>query len=124
MKVDESEIEALLALDGARFEMAAGFVVEFTARRTDITPQRPHGLSYALVFRQLGVGSLVRFDNAHAVARHGGRYVKPSDAFDHWHRTAKDRGRPYTFVSAMKLLDDFWLEVKRTLDGMGIAHDL
>lgn len=51
--LDEFEMEALLALDGARFEAAAGYVVEFMARRTEATKERPHGLSYALVFRPL-----------------------------------------------------------------------
>jgi hypothetical protein len=45
------ELEVLLSLDGASFEAADGYVVEFMARRTDVTPERPHGISYALVFR-------------------------------------------------------------------------
>ena len=40
----DGELEVLLALDGASFEMAPGVIVEFTARRTDATPERPHGL--------------------------------------------------------------------------------
>ena len=49
--MDDFELEALLSLDGASYEIAQGYVVEFTARRTDLTPERPHGISYALVFR-------------------------------------------------------------------------
>jgi hypothetical protein len=45
------ELEFLLLLDCATFEMALGVIVEITARRTDQTPERPHGLSYALVLR-------------------------------------------------------------------------
>jgi hypothetical protein len=45
-------------------------------------------------------------------------------AYDHWHRTEKDRGRPYNFTTAAQLLDDFWKEVKKTLDEKGIRHDL
>lgn len=47
--MDEGELELLLGLDGAVFETAPGVVVEFTARRTDVTPARPHGVGYALV---------------------------------------------------------------------------
>lgn len=45
------ELELLLSLDGASFEAAEGYIVEFKARRTTPTPERPHGLNYSLVFR-------------------------------------------------------------------------
>jgi hypothetical protein len=32
--------------------MAPGVVVEFSARRTEMSPERPHGISYAFVLRQ------------------------------------------------------------------------
>lgn len=64
----ESELELLLALDGAVFEMAPGVIVEFAARRAPMTQQRPHGISYAFVLREKSGGPpWVRFDNAHAV---------------------------------------------------------
>jgi hypothetical protein len=62
------------------------------------------------------------FDNAHTVTPGGrgrGRVVH-----DHSHRTEHDEGRPYGFTTAIKLLDDFWREVKRTLDEKDIPHDL
>jgi hypothetical protein len=123
--MDDSELVVLLALDGTAFELAPGVVVEFIARRTDVTPERPHGVSYALVLRRKNGGSpWVRFDNAHAVDQAGRGYRRRRAAYDHWHRTAKDKGRPYSFTTAAQLLDDFWREVKRTLDEKGISHDL
>jgi hypothetical protein len=66
--MDEGELEPLLALDGSSFEMAPGVIVEFSARRTDVTAERSHGISYALVLRFKNGGlPWVRFDNAHAV---------------------------------------------------------
>jgi hypothetical protein len=38
--------------------------------------------------------------------------------------TSGHEGRPYVFTTALKLLDDFWREVKRTLDEKGIPSDL
>src|SRR3954447_5021038 len=115
------ELELLLSLDGAAYEMAPGVLVEFTIKRTAATPQRPHGISYSIVLRpKEGGAPWVRFDNAHAVVRGGRRRV----AHDHWHRTEHDEGRPYEFTTAIKLLDDFWREVKRTLDEKNIPHDL
>ena len=121
----DGELEVLLALDGASFEMAPGVIVEFTARRTDATPERPHGLSYAFVLRDKSGGSpWVRFDNAHAVEKPGMGYGRKSTAYDHWHRTEKDKGRSYNFTTAVQLLEDFWREVKRTLDEKGIPSGL
>lgn len=120
----ESDIEVLLSLDGMSYEAAEGYVVEFTAARTELTDERPHGLSYALVFRPKGGEPHIRFDNAHAVERPGGRFVKASRAYDHWHRSEKDKGRPYEFTTAVKLLEDFWVEVKRVMDEKEIPNDL
>ena len=120
---DEGELGLLLSLDGAEYEMAPGVIVEFAVRRTTITPQRPHGISYALVLRPKSGGTpWVRFDNAHAVGQRGGGRRRV--VHDHWHRTAEDDGRPYAFSTALKLLDDFWREVKRTLDEKDIPNDL
>jgi hypothetical protein len=121
---EAQELEALLSLDGASFEAAAGYVVEFTVKRTRQTIERPHGISYALVFRAVRGKTYVRFDNAHAVERPGGRFVKASPAYDHWHRGENDPGRPYKFTTAAQLLDDFWAEVKRVMKAKGIPNDL
>src|SRR3954451_8832954 len=93
--MDDFELEALLSVDGASYEIAQGYVVEFMVRRTDVTPERPHGISYALVSQAKDGGKpLVRFGNAHAVSRPGGRSVLGPRAFDHWHRTERDAGKP------------------------------
>ena len=119
----DAELELLLSLDGAAYEMAPGVIVEFVARPAEVTPQRPHGISYALVLRPKAGGSpWVRFDNAHAVAQRG--RGRKRTVYDHWHRTTHDRGRPYEFTTVLQLLDDFWREVKRALDEKGIPNDL
>lgn len=35
--------------------------------------------------------------------------------FDHWHRNETDEGQPYRFVSAEKLIADFFDEIARIL---------
>jgi hypothetical protein len=121
---EDAGLEVLLSLDGASWEAAEGHVVEFSVRRTPKTAERPHGIAYALVFRPAGGEPLVRFDNAHAVKGPGGRFVRRSQAHDHWHRSENDPGRPYVFTTAMQLLEDFWREVKRAADERGILNDL
>jgi hypothetical protein len=120
----DAELEVLLSLDGQSYEAAAGYVVEFVVRRTERTAARPHGISYALVFRPKDGEPYVRFDNAHAVERPGGRFMKGPEAYDHWHRTETDQGRPYAFTTATQLLDDFWREVKRVMNEKEIPNDL
>jgi hypothetical protein len=124
LMADELELELLLSFDGASYEASGGYVVEFTVRRTDITAERPHGISYALVCRPANGEPFVRFDNAHAPNRTGGKYVKAPAAYDHWHRDEHDVGRPYKFTTALLLLNDFWREVKRVMDERGIPNDL
>jgi hypothetical protein len=41
---DEAELELLLSFDGANYEAAEGYVVEFTVKRTARTAERPHGV--------------------------------------------------------------------------------
>jgi uncharacterized protein DUF6516 len=121
--VNQTELELLLSLDGAAYEMAPGVIVEFAVRCARVTPQRPHGISYALVLRpKTGGAPWVRFDNAHAIAQRG--RGRKRIVYDHWHRTTRDEGRAYEFTTALRLLDDFWREVKRTLDEKGIPNDL
>ena len=121
---EDAELEILLALDGYSYEAAAGYVVEFVVRRVKKTAARPHGIRYALVFRPKRGTPYVHFDNAHAVDQPGGRFVKGKVAYDHWHRSEGDPGRPYAFTTAMQLLDDFWREVKRLMAEKGIPNDL
>jgi hypothetical protein len=83
-------------------------------------PNAPHGLRYSFTLHGPEGERLIGFDNAHAVALIGGRYKKKQVETDHWHRTESDPGRPYRFVSAEKLIDDFFDEVERVLIQRGI----
>src|ERR1700733_1388649 len=105
--MDEDDLELLLALNGLSYEFSDRAIVEFKVRRVEITPERPHGIGYALVLRPLDGGEpWLRFDNAHGVDPAGGRYVRGARTYDHWHRNANEAGRPYIFVGAAQLLDD------------------
>lgn len=126
----DEELELLLSLDGAEYEMTPGVIVGFAVRRTKKTratyeedPAAPprHQLR-ARAPAEGGGAPWVRFDNAHPIEQ-GGRRRKRI-VYDHWHRTTKDEGRPYAFTTLLKLLDDFWQEVKRTLNEKGIPNDL
>jgi hypothetical protein len=56
------------------------------------------------------------YDNAHAVKlpkkfKFAGRRLP----YHHRHRTSSDRGVPYAFESAYRLLEDFFAEVDRAI---------
>lgn len=43
------------------------------------------------------------------------RYKKRSVAHDHWHRDETDKGRPYKFTTAERLVSDFFDDIERIL---------
>ena len=56
----------LLELDGVVLVVDdLGHWVKFEVRRSAVTPERPHGLSYSLTLHAPDGGRLVGFDNAH-----------------------------------------------------------
>ncbi len=112
----DRSLDALLDLDGATLVIDEhAHVVRFVVRRTDVTEARPHGLSYSLTLHDRTGRRLIGFDNAHAVERPGGKFVEQPRVYDHVHRGKDDEGRPYTFESPGKLIEDFWAEVDRIL---------
>ena len=116
----EHELAYLLDFDGAIYLFDKGYWVKIEVKRTPPTPQRPHGLSYSLTLHDPEGTRLLGFDNAHAPPRDR-RYKAKPVANDHWHRTEQDRGRPYSFRSAIQLVQDFLDEVERILGERGVS---
>ncbi len=118
---EEHALEFLLAFDGRIHHFEQGYWVKFEVKRTQPTPERPHGLRYALTLHDPDGSRLIGFDNAHGVPPKGSRFRKPSVEHDHWHRTGDDAGRQYRFTSVEQLLVDFETEVTRVLAEHGIS---
>ena len=116
----EHTLEYLLAFDGRVHHYPGGYFVKFEIKRIEPKPERPHGLRYSFTLHGPDGARLIGFDNAHPVAPAGGRYKKKPAIADHWHRTEDDPGRPYRFVSAEQLIEDFFDEVDRVLTERGI----
>jgi len=124
MKKPEHTLEWLLAYDGRTHYFASGHFVKFEIRLVEESGIVPHGIAYSFTFHEPDGSRLLGFNNAHPVPHSGGRYVKPKAEADHWHRTKNDEGRPYTFVSAAQLLDDFFAEVERICEAQGISTEV
>ena len=117
----EYQLEFLLAFDGRIHHLEAGYWLKFRIKRIETDERRPHGLSYSFTLHEPSGRRLAGFDNAHGVGRTGSRIGKRPEAHDHWHRTGDDPGRPYRFIDAETLIDDFFAVVERTLTERGIA---
>jgi hypothetical protein len=117
---DEHTLEFLLGFDGLIHYFERGYWVKFEIKRSELTPERPHGLRYSFTLHDPDGKRLIGFDNAHKVSPQGARYRKPDVTHDHWHRTRDDEGRPYPFTTVVQLLTDFQTEVKRTLAELGL----
>jgi len=108
-------LEFLLDFNGRIHHLDGGYWLKFEIRRTESTPERPHGLSYSLTRHAPDGIRLVGFDNTHAVRPTSTRTTNPRSQYDRWHRTTDDPGPPYRFVDAEPLACDFFDEVERLL---------
>ena len=111
-------LDTLLDLHGQTlFVDEAGHWVKFIVVRTEVTPQRPHGLSYSLTLHASDGERLVGFDNAHPVRERRGPGTRRRRESDHRHRL-RSVG-PYDYKDAATLLEDFWNEVDAVLTERG-----
>ena len=107
-------LDTLLDLHGETlFVDEVGHWVKFVVLRTEVTPERPHGLSYSLTLHGPDGARLVGFDNAHPVRQRRGPGRRKRGESDHRHRFR--RIRPYEYRDSATLLADFWHEVDKVL---------
>lgn len=114
-------LEFLLAFNGRIHHLEKGYWLKFEIARVTTTADRPHGLSYSFTLHAPDGTRLVGFDNAHDVPATGSRFKRRKKATDHWHRTEKDLGRPYSYTDATTLLDDFFDAVEQVLRERGVG---
>ncbi|MRD47622.1 DUF6516 family protein [Caenimonas koreensis] len=116
MTARDQGIETLLDLDASLLEQEAGYWIKIEARRVAPTDFIPHGIRYTLTLHNQHGTRVLGYDNAHAVKPPGKfKFAGRRLPYDHKHRTASDKGVPYTFDSAQKLLEDFFAEVDRVI---------
>ena len=115
----DPSLSILLDLDGTNIGVGTRHWVKIKAWVIEPDATRPHGIRYELTLHDAANRRILGFDNAHAVKRPGGRFVEQPRAYDHLHRGAKDAGVPYSYVSAGKLVGDFWQAVFKALEELG-----
>ena len=111
-------LDTLLDLHGQTlFVDDAGHWVKFIVLRTEVTPDRPHGLADSLTLHAPDGARLVGFDNAHPVRERRGTRARRHADSDHLHRLRTIR--PYEYGDVATLLADFWKEVNEFLRERG-----
>lgn len=117
MSSKDRTIENLVELDGISYVIDdhLGLWVKFEAKKIESTSNRPHGVRYSLTLHDRSGNRIMGFDNAHAIKYGRKNNVSPKHVHDHWHRDKSDKGRPYIYENAAKLLEDFWKEVNKIL---------
>ncbi|OGT59788.1 MAG: hypothetical protein A3F14_02820 [Gammaproteobacteria bacterium RIFCSPHIGHO2_12_FULL_43_28] len=114
MSKEDKLIENLLELDGIRYviDEHLGLWVKFEVKRVSSSKDRPHGIRYSLSLHDRSNNRIMGFDNAHAIEYGGKKHVAPKRTHDHWHSDESDKGRPYAYIDAGRLIEDFWKEVE------------
>jgi len=113
-KIDRT-LDNLLALDGEHFVIneSLGLWVKFEVIETTA---REQGIKYSLSLHDKSNMRIMGFDNSHEIEYGAKKGVKAKRTFDHWHYDSFDKGRPYEYVNAVKLLEDFWIEVDKRVE--------
>lgn len=120
----EHTLEFLLAFDGHRHWYRGAYFTKYEIRRVEANPRKPHGLKYSFTLHAPDGTRLLGFDNAHEAATLGTSFRRMPEAMDHWHRTTTDPGRPYAFKDAEQLIVDFFDEVERALQELGVPPEV
>ena len=118
--VEDPSVAYFLELDGSVHfvDEKCWYRVEIKAKRTDVTPERPHGLSYSLTLHNSDNERILGFDNAHPVPANKGPSGKKHKFHDHKHRYGTTR--IYKFVDTGKLITDFYKAVDQILKEKGV----
>jgi hypothetical protein len=113
----DKTLEYLLDLNGIRYvvDEALGLWVKFETRKIKKMFNKSSNIRYSLSLHDRFNKRIMGFDNAHPIKFGAKRNVAPKRVLDHWHCNAEDKGRPYCYENAAKLLEDFWNEVDKKI---------
>jgi hypothetical protein len=109
-------LDTLLDLDGSTLEQEGGYWIKIEVRRILPSEHAHHGIRYSLTLHDKYGIRVLGYDNAHAVnPQRKFKFSGQRLPYNHRHRTATDKGVPYAFESARRLLEDFFAEVDRVI---------
>ena len=104
-KTDHS-LDTLLQMVGV-FVSPDGWWVKTEAKPVAPSSERPHGVKYSLTLHDANGKRVIGYDNSHGFSSHR------KTEWDHKH--IREKVKPYNYVSAAKLMEDFYADVDRWL---------
>jgi len=104
-------LDALLNMDGFEFHYPNGYWYRIEARLVKADDHLPHGIRYTLTFHNNYGKRIFGIDNKHRPKSKRKGYHGQIIEYDHVHINESDKGTPYTFINAEKLLTDFWAHI-------------
>jgi len=114
----DTGLDNLLDMDGFKHIYECAYWWKITAYRVKASNHIPHGIRYNLTFPDSHGTRIFGIDNTHIPPnrRKGfhGRIVE----YDHTHEDQNDKGTAYSFVSAEKLLDDFYTRIEGIIENL------
>lgn len=109
------DLRALVELAGT-YKLTNGWRMVIRAEWVDVSPGRPHGLSYAAILEDDQGCRLLGIDNSHAYDG-----AKAEEPFDHEHHPSMPgRTIQYRFTTAAQLIGDFWDRCEAHCDRCGV----
>ena len=113
-------LKNLLNLHGYTGEVGSGYWVSMKAFFVPSHKGQPHGLNYTLTLHTPGDSRLVGYDNAHEPKLYSGPASRSRRRLLCWdHRHWRGMTYAYDFVSAERLVADFWDDVDKMLKEEG-----
>jgi len=116
MKRDKA-LDFLLDLDGEVFVESNGYWHKIEVKLTDVTAERPHGISYCLTLHNEKNERIFGIDNAHSIKSKRKGYKGRIIEYDHMHVDETDKGTVYVFKDTGQLLKDFYQRINEILKG-------
>ena len=113
----DKALDYLLELNGTVFVESNGYWHKIEAKLTDVTKERPHGISYCLTLHNEKNERIFGIDNAHQVKSRRKGYKARIIEYDHMHVDINDKGTVYVFNSSGQLLIDLYARVNEILQG-------
>ena len=103
----DHQIRTLLDLHGQVIDQEDGYWIKIEAWQVEPAKDIPHGIRYTLTLHAPSGKRILGYDNAHAVKAKRIGFSGQRLPFDHKHRHLADKGVPYEFKDANRLLQDF-----------------